>query len=262
MAFFMTINGQRVEATEGDTILAAARRAGIHIPTLCHHEAVKASGTCRLCRVEVSKPSGWKGLLTACVYPSAEGFVIETDNERVFAARREVLDTLLARCPNSIVIQKLAREYGINEPSAPLRNNPDDCILCTTCVRVCKTVATASIAVVKRGDDKVIGTADGEPPRDCIGCAACANVCPTHNIKVDENGTTRTVWGREFELLRCATSGETLPITKDQSEFLTKHKALDPSYFATSPKTNREKTAATLGRIARWNKLGMQMEVK
>jgi hypothetical protein len=87
-------------------------------------------------------------------------------------------------------------------------------------------------------------------------------VCPTGNIVSEEDGRVRKIWGREFELQRCAKTGVALPITKDQAEYLAKQKNLNADYFATSAYANRVITAMTLGRIARWNGLGMQMEVK
>jgi predicted molibdopterin-dependent oxidoreductase YjgC len=264
MAFFMTINGKRVEANEGEMVLTVARRAGIPIPTLCHHEAVEPFGSCRLCMVEVTKPAwkGWKGLMTACLYPCAPDLVVETDSERVHQVRRNVLELLLARCPDADVIQKLASQYGVQQTSFMQREKPDKCILCGLCVRVCETAATAAISTVQRGHQREIGTPWGGPPPDCIGCLACAHVCPTGHIQFEEIGSVRKIWGREFELQRCEKTGKPLPITKDQAAFLAKRQNMNPSYLSTSADANRKQTADTLGRIARWNKLGMQQEVK
>jgi NADH dehydrogenase/NADH:ubiquinone oxidoreductase subunit G len=264
MAFFMTINGKRVEANEGEMVLTVTRRAGIHIPTLCHHEAVEPFGSCRLCMIEVTKPEwkGWKGLMTACLYPAAPGLVIETDSERVHQVRRNVLDLLLARCPDAELIQKLAAEYGVLQSTFMQREKPDKCILCGLCVRVCETAATSAISTVQRGHDREIGTPWGGPPPDCIGCLACVHICPTGHIQYEDVGGIRKIWGREFELQRCEKTNKVLPITKDQAAFLAERQKMNPNYLATSADANRKQTAETLGRIARWNKLGMQQEVK
>jgi bidirectional [NiFe] hydrogenase diaphorase subunit len=266
MAFFMTINGRRVEANEGEMVLAVARRAGIDIPTLCHHEAVEPFGSCRLCMIEVTKPAwnGWKGLMTSCLYPAAADLIVETDSERVRQVRRNVLDLLLARCPDAEVIRKLAADYGVMQSSFATRENPDKCILCGLCVRVCETAATSAIATVQRGHEREIGTPWGGPPPDCIGCLACVHVCPTGHIQYEEAGGMRKIWGREFELQRCEKTGKVLPITKEQAVFLAKRQNMNPNYLAKSADAQRKDTAETLGRIAKWNKLGMAMapEVK
>lgn len=262
MSFHMIIDGKRVEAREGEYVLATARRAGIDIPTLCDHPAVEPFGSCRLCMVEVTKEEwkGWKGLMTACLYPAAPGLVIETASENVRHVRRNVLDLLLARCPESDVIRRLAAEHGIEETSFAKRENPDLCILCGLCTRVCETAATAAISTVNRGKAREIGTPFGGPPPDCIGCLACAHVCPTGHITVTETGFARSIWGRTFELVRCAGCGRPLPVTKDQAAFLSKRQGLDLSYFATCEECQRKATAATFGRIAAWNKLGLTEE--
>jgi NADH dehydrogenase/NADH:ubiquinone oxidoreductase subunit G len=264
MTFSMTINGKRVEGRDGEMLLAAARRAGIDIPTLCHHEAVEPFGACRLCMVEVTKPAwrGWKGLMTACLYPSSPDLVIETESERVRHVRRNVLDLLLARCPDSKLIQQLAADYGVEQTSFEPRQDPDLCILCGLCVRVCETIATAAISTVNRGHAREIGTPFGEPPPDCIGCSACAHVCPTGEIQVRERAGTREIWGRQFELARCQQCNGPLPITRDHAVFLAERQQMDASFFAKCADCQRKATAETFGGIARWQKLGMTQAVQ
>jgi NADH dehydrogenase/NADH:ubiquinone oxidoreductase subunit G len=265
MSFHMTINGKRVEASEGELVLAVARRAGIHIPTLCEHPAVEPFGSCRLCMVEVTQAAwkGWKGLMTACLYPAAPDLIIETESERVRHLRRNVLDLLLARCPDSKLIQQLAAEHGVNETSFTVREKPDLCILCGLCTRICESAATAAIATVKRGHEREVGTPFGGPPPDCIGCLACAHICPTGHIEFHETGATRKIWERTFELARCTVCGGPLPITKEQAAFLPQRQKMDPSYFSRCETCSRKSTAQSFARLARWNKLGLvQEEVK
>jgi bidirectional [NiFe] hydrogenase diaphorase subunit len=262
MSFHMTINGRRVEARDGEYVLAAARRAGIEIPTLCEHKAVEPFGSCRLCMVEVTKESwkGWKGLMTACLYPAAPDLIIETDSERVLHVRRNVLDLLLARCPESELIQRLAAEHGVQQTSFTPRDEADLCILCGLCTRICEQSATAAISTIKRGHEREIGTPWGTMPPDCIGCLACAHICPTGHIAFTEAGTTRGIWGRSFELQRCSDCGAPLPITVEQASFLAKRQAMDASYFARCEPCQRKGAARTFARLARWQKLGMEPE--
>jgi len=260
--FTMTIDGRRVEARPGETVLAAAQRAGIAIPTLCEHKAVESFGSCRLCMVEVTKAAwkGWKGLMTACLYPAAPDLIIETRSERVLHVRRNVLDLLLARCPDSELIQRLASEHGVQTTSFALRENPDLCILCGLCTRICESAATSAITTIKRGHDREVGTPWGGPPPDCIGCLACAHICPTGQIAFEERAGSRSIWGRSFELLRCAECGAPRPLTVEQVRFLAGRQAMDPSYFSRCASCQRRSTAATLGRLARWNRLGLTQE--
>lgn len=259
MSFTITINGKRVEADQGEVVLAVAARNGIHIPTLCEHKAVEPFGACRLCMVEVTKPAwkGWKGLMTACLYPAAPDLIIETDSERVHKVRRTVLDLLLARCPESQVIQKLAADYGVTQTSFAVRENPDLCILCGLCTRVCETAATAAISTVNRGHEREVGTPWGGPPPDCIGCLACAHVCPTGHITFTDTGLTRSIWGREFTLVRCAECKKPLPITTEQAAFLAKRQQMDPSYFTRCGACQAKSTAQTFAKMARWQKAGL-----
>ena len=262
MSVFMTINGKRVEARDGEMVLDTARREGIEIPTLCVHDAVEPFGACRLCLVEVTKPAwkGWKGLMTACLYPAASDLIIETHSERVMQVRSAVLDLLLARCPGSKLIQRMAADHGVEQTSFTERPDADLCILCGLCTRICEKAATSAITTVNRGHERCIGTPfDGAPP-DCIGCLACAHICPTGHIQFSEGGLERSIWGRTFKLKRCVTCGKPLPITEEQAEFHVAEQELDESYFSRCANCQRQDTARAFGRIAAWHKLGMTQE--
>jgi len=107
-----TIDDRSVRAKPGETVLSVAKRQGINIPSLCHHESVSPQGACRLCLVEVFWGKRSK-VVTSCIYMPFKNDVIETNNERVRRARRLVLELLLARCPEVEIIRDLARDYGI-----------------------------------------------------------------------------------------------------------------------------------------------------
>ena len=248
--FHMTINGRRVEADDGDTVLTVAERAGIHIPTLCDHKAVEPFGSCRLCMVEVTKQSwnGWKGLMTACLYPAAPDLSIETNSERVRHVRRNVLDLLLARCPESELIQELAKQQGVTQTSFTPREDPDLCILCGLCVRVCQSAATSAISTVNRGHDREIGTPWGGPPVDCIGCASCAQVCPTGHITYAEDDGVHTIWQRDFDMARCKSCNEPF-MTEAEREHLIKTSDLDASYFEECSSCKRQRIGETFADV-------------
>ena len=107
-----TIDGQKVKAQKGWTVLETARHYGIHIPTLCYHEAVRPSGACRLCVVEARHGERSK-VVISCMYPPTNGVEIRTDTDRVMNVRRWILEMLLSECPASKEIADLAAEYGV-----------------------------------------------------------------------------------------------------------------------------------------------------
>ena len=111
----LTINGKLVRATQGEYLLGVLRRERIDIPALCNHEAVEPYGGCRLCMIEVTRPEwdGWKNYVTSCLYPAADGLVIQTDSPQVIEIRRTILDLYLARCPEAKLVQDLAARYGV-----------------------------------------------------------------------------------------------------------------------------------------------------
>jgi bidirectional [NiFe] hydrogenase diaphorase subunit len=173
------INDQPVEAQEGWTVLETARQYAIHIPTLCYHEAVEASGGCRLCVVEVQE-GNWSKVVISCMVPVKEGISILTDSPRVTNVRRWVLEMLLAECPASKEIRALASEYGVKTSRFSIKNPEEQCMLCGLCVRVCReVVGVSALTTVGRGVHKVIGTPFGKPSEACVACGSCVTVCPT-----------------------------------------------------------------------------------
>lgn len=175
----LTINGKQVTAEEGWTLLETARYHGIHIPTLCHHEAVEPSGVCRLCVVEL-KDGNWSKVVISCMYPVAEGLNVETESDRVKNTRRWILEMLLSQCPGSQELKDLAAKYGVTSTRFPLNDPDEQCILCGLCVRTCAQVVGANaLATVGRGVHKQIGGAYMKPSTDCVACGSCVTVCPT-----------------------------------------------------------------------------------
>lgn len=248
-----SINGTAVSGAEGETVLTVARRAGIRIPTLCHHEAVEPSGACRLCMVEITHRDwkGWKGLVTACLYPIEPGLEVSTDSEAVRECRRNVLDLLLARCPSSPVIRDLAAEYGLKRTTLTVDEDPTNCILCGLCTRVCAEMGHFAISTVGRGTQKKIGLPLDEPAESCVGCAVCARICPTDAITFREDGKTRRIWGQNFELMRCSECG-TSYITRAQAEFICEREGMTIDYFEKCDACRSRETALAFSRMVQW----------
>ena len=174
-----TIDGQKVQAKEGWTVLETARHYGIHIPTLCYHETVSASGACRLCVVE-AKEGERTSVVVSCIYPVKENIEISTDTDRIRNVRRWILEMLLAECPGSREIAELAEEYGVQNTRFKVENPDEQCILCGLCVRVCEeVVGVRAISFGSRGVTKHIATPYMVPNKACIACGSCLTVCPT-----------------------------------------------------------------------------------
>jgi NADH dehydrogenase/NADH:ubiquinone oxidoreductase subunit G len=247
----LKINGKTCKAHKGEMLLKIARRNGIAIPTLCHHEAVEPSGSCRLCLVEISKKS-WNGgtkLVTSCLYPAEEGLIVQTDSDTVRKMRRTLLDLLIARCPNSEVLQQLAMEYELDTPTYPARleaaaNGLDNCMLCGLCVKICEAIGTSAIYTVNRGVAKIIDTPFHKVSATCMGCLACAENCPTRAIPFKESNGIREIWGKSFAMLRCQEC-RTYTIPEDQKDFFTKKTGLKPDAFTLCDACKAKKTSQT-----------------
>jgi bidirectional [NiFe] hydrogenase diaphorase subunit len=202
------IDGKKVEAEAGATVLQVARKYGIVIPTLCCHESVAPSGACRLCVVEVKKGKRTR-IVTSCLYPVDEGIVVETKTDRVVNVRRLVMQLLMARCPESEVLKDMSKEMGI-EPQPAFHPDTDKgkCVLCRLCVKACEDVVGASaIGLSGRGKNKKVGAPFMEDSKTCIGCGACVYICPTEHIVMESTDSKRKIWGRTFKMQACDKCG-------------------------------------------------------
>ena len=218
----MIIDGKNVSAPKGSMLLEAIRGAGISVPTLCAHEAVSRSGACRLCVVEIQKGNRTR-IVTSCIYGVEEGLTVNTKSDRVLNVRRLVMELLLARCPESDLLQKMAKDMAV-EPQARYAVDTDKgkCILCRSCVRVCEeVVGVSAIGLFSRGSYKEVGTPYNEKSDVCIGCGACVYVCPTGHIEMTSTGDKRKIWGRTFKMQACEKCGKFFaPV--DQLKFISK----------------------------------------
>lgn len=184
-----TIDGKKVSAEQGATVLETALAAGINIPYLCYHKDMEPYGGCRLCMVEITE-NGFTRLHPSCAFFVKDNIVVKTDSERIKRGRKIIAELLLARCPNVDVVKNLAESLGVTETR--FNTIDSDCVLCGQCVRVCRNVANVgAIDFVNRGRNRYVGTPFDLPSDDCIGCGSCHYVCPTGSMNMEYENALR-----------------------------------------------------------------------
>ena len=202
----LTIDGAQVSARENETILEAARAAGIAIPTLCHLDGLSDVGACRLCLVEIA---GSRKLLPACVAKVAEGMQVTTNSVRLREYRKMIVELLFAERNHVCAVcvanghcelqdlaiavgmdhvryEYLAPECAVDTTHARFGIDHNRCVLCTRCVRVCDEVeGLHTWDVAGRGTGVRTITDLNQPwgtAETCTACGKCAAACPTGAI--------------------------------------------------------------------------------
>ena len=177
----LQIDGKKVKAREGMTILEAAQNVGIVIPTLCHHEKLEPYGACRICIVEV-KVGGWTRLVVSCVYLVEENLVVRTRSEKIDKTRKVILELLLAHAPDSVALLDLAKEYGADKDR--FEKEASFCIHCGLCVRYCAEVKKKNaVGFVDRGTRREISFIPEIASKECWNCKECFPLCPTSALQ-------------------------------------------------------------------------------
>ncbi len=196
------VNGREVAAQPGEMLLKALRRHGIDVPTLCNIDGLVPSGSCRICVVEVE---GQRNLVPSCAFPVFAGMKVQTHSNRAISARKTIVELLLADHPEDCFycerngncqLQSLAEQFGVRsrryaglKDSYPIDmsgesivRDPDKCIKCGKCVRVCEEIqGVACIDFIHRGSRAIVGTAfdEGLNISSCVNCGQCVVACPT-----------------------------------------------------------------------------------
>lgn len=212
----LTIDGKEVQIAKGSTILDAAKKVGVDIPTLCHldlhdFKMVNQCASCRICVVEVE---GRRNLAPSCATPVADGMVVRSNTIRVLNARKTVLELLLSDHPKDCLVcaksgncelQELAERFGLREVritgkaqstyvkdlSPSIIRDMDKCIMCRRCETMCNEVQTVGVlSGINRGFDAVVSPAF-EVPLDesvCTYCGQCVQVCPVGALTEKDHG--------------------------------------------------------------------------
>ncbi len=226
----ITIDGQTIRAEPGDTILQAARRAGIPIPGLCASDHLAPFGSCRLCICEIE---GRAGTPASCTTPAQEGMRVVTAGERLQRHRRNLVELYLSEQaegnPPPAILAELARSLGLQsvryrQPERRTvyvdRSNPffsfrnDLCVSCARCVRACSEIqGTNALTMTGRGfwtfpvagAASLIGSDEGFVSSNCVSCGACVKECPTGALQ--ERSTLENGFPTEFVRTTCGYCG-------------------------------------------------------
>jgi NADH-quinone oxidoreductase subunit G len=205
----ITIDGRKVEFTNEKNVLSIIRKAGIDIPTLCYHSELSTFGACRLCTVEDDRGK----MFASCSEEPRDGMVIFTNTGRLRKYRKLIVELLLAAhcrdcttCEKSgdCNLQTLAHRFGIMKvrfdnykeqrpldfSSPSIVRDPNKCILCGNCVRVCKELqGVEALGFTHRGTEAMVMPAFDKPiaETDCVNCGQCRVFCPTGAISIRHN---------------------------------------------------------------------------
>lgn len=211
----LTIDGQKVTAPAGATILEAAKLVGINIPTLCYHPLLRPEGSCRVCVCKVTKA---RSFIPACIAKVSEGMEVFTNDPEVLESRKNIVELLLANHPadclacsrsgncelqtvaNNLGIRRVRYEYNRPKMEKDVSNpcierDPSKCILCGRCVRMCAEVQGVSIySFAYRGLNARVTPAFnlGLGDVSCTFCGQCRKVCPTGAITIKSD--VERVW--------------------------------------------------------------------
>jgi len=213
----LTIDGQKISVPKGMTILEAARKVGIDIPTLCFLKEINEVGDCRMCIVEIE---GRRGFTTSCVQKVEEGMVVYTNNQNVLDARRVILDLIISNhemncltcirsgnCELQSLAQKFnitdiefpgeKREHEIDDKSPSIVRDFSKCVLCRRCVATCKNIQNiGAIDCINRGFESCVSTSQNKSLNDvnCTFCGQCIVNCPVGALH--EKETTKDLWNK------------------------------------------------------------------
>ncbi len=231
----LQIDGIEIKVPAGMNLIDAAERAEIHIPNLCYLKGMKGIGACRLCLVEVE---GLKAPVIACNTRVKEGLVVNTKTDKIQEVRKFVIDLILSMHPLDCMtctkagvcnLQKYAYDfelkessftrkkfgYPVDEANPFIKRDPDYCILCSRCVRVCKEQGTNVLEFMGRGIESQVVTANNKPLQEseCTFCGSCVDACPVNALLESDRWRKGREWEYEKVNSVCLLCGNGCDIT-------------------------------------------------
>ncbi|MBA3071863.1 MAG: 2Fe-2S iron-sulfur cluster binding domain-containing protein, partial [Nitrospirae bacterium] len=236
----LTIDGKEIQAPEGSNLIDAAETAGIHIPNLCYLKGMPGIGACRLCLVKIE---GMKAPMIACNTKVKEGIVVNTKSEKIQETRKFVIDLILSMHPLDCMtctkagvcnLQQYAYDFdlkestftrkkfgfSIDEGNPFIKRDPDYCILCGRCVRVCKHQGTNVLDFMGRGVGAKVITATDKPLQEssCTFCGSCVDACPVNALLEADRWRKGREWEYEKTRSVCLLCGNGCDISVSTKE--------------------------------------------
>jgi NADH dehydrogenase/NADH:ubiquinone oxidoreductase subunit G len=257
------INGKDCQVPDGMNLIDAAKTVGVHIPYFCYLHGMKGIGACRMCLVEINGRQQ-----VACIMKTKEGMDVVTENEKIAELRKFVVDLILSMHPLDCMtctkagvckLQKYAYDFEIKESTFTrkkfgfaidggnpfIKRDPDYCILCARCVRVCKEQGTAVLDFAGRGVGSKVATAGDKPLEEsgCTFCGSCVDVCPVNAILEADRWRKGREWEYERTSSVCLSCGSACAIEAST------HNGDAAKVTAGAPKGRAERYMCAIGRF-------------
>lgn len=236
----LTIDGKNIQVPKGTNLIDAAEQAGVHVPNLCYLKGMKGIGACRLCLVEVE---GAKAPVVACNTKVKDGMNVTTKTDAIEEARKFVIDLILSMHPLDCMtctkagvcnLQQYAYDFEIKESSFTrkkfgyptdeanpfITRDPEYCILCGRCVRVCQEQGTNVLDFMGRGVGAKVATANDKPLQEseCTFCGSCVDACPVNALLEGDRWRRGREWDYEKVNSVCMLCGNGCDITVSTKE--------------------------------------------
>jgi NADH dehydrogenase/NADH:ubiquinone oxidoreductase subunit G len=236
----LTIDGKDAKVPEGTNLIEAAASVGIHIPNLCYLKGMRGIGACRLCLIEVE---GGKAPVVGCITKAKEGMVVKTVTDGIQETRKFIIDLILSMHPLDCMtctkagvcnLQQYAYDFEIKESSLTrkkfgypvdeanpfIKRDPDYCVLCARCVRVCKEQGTNVLDFMGRGVGAKVATAMDKPLQEsqCTFCGSCVDACPVNALLEADRWRKGREWEYETTKSVCLSCGNGCDISVSTSD--------------------------------------------